>query len=72
MDEAIRAVHEKAGPGVVVIVYFSGHGIQVEGTNYLLPTDFNAASPLEAKHRAVSLSWILDGLEGKRSLLKVI
>ncbi len=31
-----RAVRE-AGPGALVLIYFAGHGLQVEGANYLVP-----------------------------------
>lgn len=49
------AVAEGAG---VALFYFSGHGMQIEGRNYLLPVDAAFASPsafLDADARAIDL-----------------
>src|SRR5499426_2223456 len=37
MDEAVRAFGQKIKDGGVGLFYFAGHGVQVEGVNYLAP-----------------------------------
>src|SRR5580692_6568548 len=32
---------EKAGPGAVGLFYYAGHGVQLNGRNYLIPTRAN-------------------------------
>lgn len=32
-------------PGHTAVLYFSGHGVQCEGINYLLPTNGNSSDP---------------------------
>jgi Caspase domain len=39
MNAAIRQVENDIEPGSVVFFYFSGHGVAVDGANYLLPSD---------------------------------
>jgi uncharacterized caspase-like protein len=46
----------KAGPDVVVVVYFAGHGLQLRGENYLLPIDAAMVSVDDARGRAVGLT----------------
>ncbi|MEQ8433017.1 MAG: caspase family protein [Oceanicaulis sp.] len=53
----------QAGPETVALVYFAGHGVEVDGENFLLPADFNAASEDEVRYSAISLSDVSDMLE---------
>ena len=40
MQRAIRAFVEGIRSGDLAFVYYSGHGVEVRGKNYLLPVDF--------------------------------
>lgn len=40
MEQAINEFIRRTQPGDTALFYFSGHGAQVEGATYLLPTDF--------------------------------
>ena len=35
-------------PGVVALVYYSGHGTQIDGANHLNPVDYYAADEADA------------------------
>jgi tetratricopeptide (TPR) repeat protein len=39
LNAAIKQVENDIEPGSVVFFYFSGHGVAVDGANYLLPSD---------------------------------
>src|SRR5438477_9954757 len=54
MEQAITAFTNGINPGDTVLFYYSGHGLQVDGENYLVPIDFTAGSPLEVKYQAFS------------------
>jgi len=41
LKKAVAAFGEKLDKGGVGLVYYSGHGLQVDGVNYLLPVDAN-------------------------------
>ena len=50
MEEAIRAFANRIGPGDVALFYYSGHGSQVKGLNYLIPIGARIASADEIKY----------------------
>ncbi len=42
--------------GDVALMYYAGHGFQIDGENYFVPVDFAASDPSTAKTRAVPMS----------------
>ena len=54
--------------GDTVVVFFSGHGMQLDAVNYLLPADAAGTdkSLLLAKEMAIQFETFLKGLDGKR------
>jgi hypothetical protein len=58
MAELLSGFYSKAQGAAVALFYYSGHGMQIEGRNYLLPTDAafaNEASFLDIDARAFDL-----------------
>jgi len=39
MRKALREFGSKAREADVAVIYYAGHGIELDGTNYLIPTD---------------------------------
>ena len=61
--EMIKAVSTFASgiqPNDVVLIYYAGHGLQLDGENYLIPTDFRVSSPSQVPDEAYSLSHLLE------------
>ena len=54
---------EDAEGADVALVYYSGHGIEAGGENYLVPTDADPTSLDDARERLVPLSGIMDRLK---------
>jgi uncharacterized caspase-like protein len=70
-----RAVQEFAGailPGDVGLFYYSGHGMQIGNTNYLVPTDFAAVTETDARFRAFSVDRILETMQERGARLKIL
>ena len=44
----------------VALFYFSGHGVQVDGTNYLLPSDYQGNSAEDATLRGLNVNDVKD------------
>lgn len=42
METAFREFAKTLGPNSVALFYYAGHGLQIGGKNYLVPTDYNA------------------------------
>lgn len=53
-------------------IYYSGHGAQIGGSNFLLPVNFKAKFESQARRQAVSLDAVLDMLDRTDSSLRVV
>ncbi|MBA4358151.1 MAG: caspase (peptidase), partial [Desulfovibrio sp.] len=49
MEEAIREFGVRLKRGGVGLFYFAGHGVQVQGVNYLVPVGSKVSSESDAK-----------------------
>ena len=45
MNEAVSRFLSDITPDSETLIYYSGHGVELGGSNYLLPTDIPAISP---------------------------
>ena len=73
MKRAIRAFIESIKPGDFAFIYYSGHGVEVRGVNYLLPVDIPAnATEGEVEDEAVSAQRIVRDLEFQGAAVKVL
>jgi hypothetical protein len=66
MKEALRTFKGKIKGGDEVVIYFSGHGVQIEGRNFLIPVDAAGKDSEEVADDAVSLQRVLDDLDEQR------
>ncbi|MCB1739999.1 MAG: caspase family protein [Gammaproteobacteria bacterium] len=68
VESAIRALAASLRGGEIVLIYYSGHGIDVDGLNYLLPANENFSTRADVKYNAVKINWMLAQLtEANRS-----
>jgi hypothetical protein len=73
MKRAVRDFIDSVHPGDFAFVYYSGHGVEIKGTNYLLPVDLPAnASAGEVEDDAVSAQRIAGDLDDHGAAVKVI
>lgn len=73
--ELRRTVREFAGIAAdadVALVYYAGHGIEVDGNNYLIPADARLVSDFDVEDETVSLDRILQALNPAKRLRLVI
>ena len=56
----------------IAVIYFAGHGIEVNGTNYLLPVDAKLLSDFDVEDEALSLDRMMRAIEPARRLRLVI
>lgn len=63
MEEAIAGfTRELDEEHVVGLFYFAGHGIELDGQNYLVPVDASISSESDVKYKAVNAGYVLDGM----------
>ena len=55
MNGAMDEFTGKLGTDAIGLVYYSGHGVQINGANYLVPTDLSAKTPSDFVNDAIDL-----------------
>jgi uncharacterized caspase-like protein len=72
MRRALRDFGDKARNADMAVIYYAGHGIEVEGTNYLIPVDAALQRDTDVYDEAVSLDRVLVAVESAKQLRLVI
>ena len=72
MRRALRDFTEKARDADIAVIYYAGHGIEVDGTNYLIPVDAALERDTDAYDEAIALDRILQAIEPAKQLRLVI
>jgi Caspase domain/Domain of unknown function (DUF4189)/Putative peptidoglycan binding domain len=69
---ALRDFSDTVRDADIAIVYFAGHGIEIDGVNYIIPVDAVLARDIDAFDEAIPLDRILTVIEPARQLRLVI
>ena len=72
MDNAVDEFIHKLKPGDVALFYYSGHGMQINGDNYLAAVDLTAQNEVQAKNRALKASEVLEEMEASGTALNIV
>ena len=60
MNGAMEEFIGKLGTDAIGLVYYSGHGVQINGANYLVPTDLSAKTPSDFAYDAIDLEKLVN------------
>ncbi len=71
-EEAADRFIASVRPGDTALFYYSGHGMQVGDENYLIPVDFDARTPADAKYKAYAASRMQDNLRDAGAGLQIL
>jgi uncharacterized caspase-like protein len=69
---ALRDFADRARDADIAVVYYAGHGIEVDGSNYLIPVDAKLERDTDIYDEAFSLDRILIAIEPAKKLRLVI
>lgn len=72
MRRALRDFVDKATDADVAVVYYAGHGIEVDGVNYLIPVDAVLDRDRDVHDEGLSLERVLIAVEPAKKLRLVI
>ena len=72
MVTALREFSAKVREGDVALFYYSGHGMQVRGRNYLIPVDADIRAEDEVPYASFDVSQVLDRLESLRTRANLV
>lgn len=72
MRRALRDYSDQVRDADIAVVYYAGHGIEVNGINYLIPVDAVLERDLDVEDEAVSLDRVIQLIEPAKRLRLVI
>jgi len=71
-DAVLEKFYQKLSNGGVGLLYFSGHGLEFDGQNYLIPTDAKIGAKSDTKYEAVALNKITHRIKKIGNRLNII
>jgi hypothetical protein len=72
MKKAIREFSEKIQNGGVGLFYYAGHGMQVNGYNWLIPTQAEIYKEEEIEYESVDVGFVLAQMESAHNRMNII
>jgi tetratricopeptide (TPR) repeat protein len=70
--DALRAFADQAETADWAMVYYAGHGIEVNGFNYLIPVDAKLAVDRDTQFEAVRLDQVMDTVDSAKKLKLIL
>jgi len=72
MRNSLNKFYKKIEKGGVGMFYFSGHGIEVDGQNYLIPVDAKIEEKTDTEYEAIALNKITKRMQNSGNRLNII
>lgn len=72
MKKAIREFGFKLKQGGTGLFYFAGHGLQVQGFNYLIPVHAEIYSEEEVEYEGVDVGFVLAQMESAQNQMNIV
>lgn len=69
---AVRDFSASLPDGAIALVYYAGHGMQINGSNYLIPVDMLPTSESGVASRAFAASAMIEKLHGSRAGVSIV
>ena len=72
MEGSIRTFGKELRSGGIGLFYYAGHGLQVDGRNYLIPIGADLESEADVKYESVDAGRVLAQMENAENSLNII
>ncbi|MCO6186287.1 caspase family protein [Rhizobium sp. L1K21] len=75
LRDLVKTVNQfsfRAETADIALVYYAGHGVEIAGQNYLIPTDIQLTRASEIGSRAITVTNLLEAVNNARRLRVVI
>ena len=72
MERAIRSFGKRLRGGAVGLFYYAGHGVQIDGENFLVPVSANVEDPADIKYELISTAYVLDEMRNAGNRLNIV
>ena len=72
MNETVADFGEKLNEGDTALFFFAGHGMQVQGRNYLIPVDARITSKQRVRLETLDVDAVLDQMAAARARVSLV
>lgn len=72
MEQAIRSFGKSLRDGAVGLFFYSGHGLQIGGTNYMYPVSAKITNDADVKYELVDMGFVLDEMANAGNRLNIV
>jgi hypothetical protein len=72
MDQGLEKFYRQLQKGAIGLFYYAGHGVQVNGENYLIPVDADLARESEVNYEAVPLGKLIGAIQDVENDVSII
>jgi uncharacterized caspase-like protein len=72
MADVIRQFGARLTPGTAAVFYYAGHGMQVQGRNFLIPVDADVQAEDEVPYSTIDVGLLLGKMEQARSPANIV
>lgn len=72
MEQAVKDYTQQLQQGDMGLFFYAGHGMQIDGINYLIPLDAEFKSKADVQYKAINLNWLLAELESSHNPVNFI
>jgi len=72
MDDALDQFSTRINQGYVGLFYYAGHGVQVEGENYLIPVNAQIKAEKDVEYESIALGKILGRMESAGNRINLV
>jgi tetratricopeptide (TPR) repeat protein len=72
MDDALDQFSTRINQGYVGLFYYAGHGVQVEGENYLIPVNAQIKAEKDVEYESIPLGKILGRMESAGNRINLV
>lgn len=72
MENAVRSFRAGLKTGDVALFYYSGHGMQVNGINYLIPVGESIYSEVEIPYKSMEAQFVIDYMQQAGTSVNII
>ena len=72
LTDALRTFANEAEKADWAVVYYSGHGMEVNGTNYLIPVEAKISTDRDVQFEAIPLDQVMASVEGAKKLKLIL
>jgi len=72
MSKALKAFRTTAKDGDVGLFFFAGHGVQIEGENFLIAVDTDVSDETDAKFSSLALNKVIETMEKANTSTSII